>query len=64
MIPKFTLKELCALSFRQLDALEAELQHLLATLHQDDGDVSAIHDMLALIRNARRAKRGRTPSIR
>ena len=63
MIPTYTLKELCALSARQLDALEADLQHLLATLDPDDSTVSAIHNMLTLINTARRLKRPRMPSI-
>lgn len=63
MIPTYTFKELLALSSRQLDALEAELQHLLATLDTDDGSSFTIHDMLSLISKARRLKRGRKPSI-
>lgn len=63
MIPTYTLKELCALSARQLDALEAHLQHLLATLDPDDSTISAIHDMLALISQTRRLKRRRMPSL-
>ena len=63
MIPTNTFKELCALSSRQLDALEAELQHLLATLDIDDAISCTIHDMLSLISKARRMERGRRPSI-